>query len=138
MEIVGRVLDNWKDIWCSKSAGYVGTGDGSMTDLLGLDGFDSGIGYISPENWSEYVRQTCETIGLAADDAFLEVGCGTGAFMHALIPTPKKQVGVDFSASQIKVAEKFKSEQMTFLETEANNNHTLEGKFDVVLVNSVI
>ena len=50
MEIVGRVLDNWKDIWCSKSAGYVGTGDGSMPDLLGLDGFDSGIGYISPEN----------------------------------------------------------------------------------------
>jgi len=138
MEIVGRVLDNWKDIWCSKSAGYVGTGDGSMTDLLGLDGFDSGIGHISPENWSEYVRQTCETIGLAADDEFLEVGCGSGAFMHALVPTPEKQVGIDYSANQIKIAKEFKLEQMMFLEVDAIDIHTLERKFDVVLVNSVI
>ena len=138
MEIVGRVLDNWKDIWCSKSAGYVGTGDESMADLLGLDGFDSGIGYISPENWSEYVRQTCETIGLAADDAFLEVGCGSGAFMHALVPTPEKQVGIDYSANQIKIAKEFKLEQMMFLEVDAIDIHTLERKFDVVLVNSVI
>ncbi|MCH7864395.1 MAG: hypothetical protein IIC56_04155, partial [Proteobacteria bacterium] len=59
-----------------------------MADLLGRDGFDSGMGHISPESWFEYVRQTRETIGLAADDEFLEVGCGTGAFMQALVPWP--------------------------------------------------
>ncbi len=138
MDTVGTTLDNWKEIWSSKSADYVGTGDGSMTDLLGLDGFDSGMGYISPDSWFEYVRQTCETIGLAADDEFLEVGCGTGAFMHALAPTPTRQVGIDYSANQIKIANEFKSEQMTFFEVEANDIHTLEGKFDVILVNSVI
>ncbi len=99
---------------------------------------DSGMGRISPESGFEYVRQTCEAIGLAAGDEYLEVGCGTGAFMHALVPTPGKQVGVDYSANQIKVAKEFKSEQMTFFEVNANDIHTLEGKFDVILVNSVI
>ncbi|MAF96427.1 MAG: hypothetical protein CMM60_11830 [Rhodospirillaceae bacterium] len=138
MEAVGRALDNRKDIWCSRSAGYVETGNGSMTDLLRLDGFDSGMGHISSENWFEYVRQTCETIGLAADDEYLEVGCGTGAFMHALVPAPEKQVGIDYSANQIKVAKEFKSDQMMFFEIDANDIHTLKKKFDVVLVNSVI
>ncbi|MBC8337571.1 MAG: class I SAM-dependent methyltransferase [Rhodospirillales bacterium] len=138
METVGSALDNWKDIWSSKSAGYSIASDGSMTDLLRLDGFDSGMGYISPENWFEYVRQTCETIGLATDDEFLEVGCGAGAFMHALSPCPRIQVGVDYSANQIKMAKEFKSEQMMFFEKDANDIHTLEKKFDVVLVNSVI
>lgn len=131
-------MDNWKDIWSSRSAGYVETGDGSMTDLLRLDGFDSGMGHINPESWFEYVRRTCETIGLAAADEFLEVGCGAGAFMHALHPSPEKQTGVDYSASQIKVAKKFKSEQMKFLEIDAIDIDALEGNFDVVLVNSVI
>ena len=138
MKTAGKTLDNWKDIWASRSVGYIETGDGSMEDLLGLDGFDSGMGHISPENWYEYVRKTCEKIGLTVDDEFLEVGCGTGALMHALVPSPKKQVGIDFSENQIKVAKAFKSEQMTFYEIDANNIHTLEKKFDVVLVNSVI
>lgn len=138
MDTARIALDNWKDIWGSRSAGYVGTGNGSMTDLLRLDGFDSGMGRISPESWFAYVRRTCEAIGLAADDAYLEVGCGAGAFMHALVPSPKKQVGVDYSANQIKVAREFKSDPMTFFEIEANDIHTLEEKFDVILVNSVI
>ena len=106
--------------------------------LLVYAGYDSATGKVTENEFRLYVESICSKVDLTETDQVLEVGCGIGAFLNCLSPTPSHIVGIDYSQSLISRAERLKNNPcIKFFNAEASNFTVLGlGGFDVIFSNS--
>jgi trans-aconitate methyltransferase len=93
----------WREIWEKRAPGASGTP--GLAELIALNGFDSGAGFVSVDDWRANARAIAEHIDLASSESVYEVGCGSGALLYALLEI--KQVGIggiDYSHALISAA----------------------------------
>lgn len=93
----------WREIWEQRAPS--GSGIPGLGELIALNGFDSGAGFVSVDAWRANARAIAAHIDLASSDSVYEVGCGSGALLYALLEI--KQVGIggiDYSHALISAA----------------------------------
>lgn len=126
-------MTSWNQIWNKRSNEK--TYQSTLEELIRLDGFDSGAGFISQKSWESYVNKTNKAIGTKENDTIFEVGCGSGAFLYPLFKKGHLVGGIDYSTSLIVKATSVLT-GMSFSKVEASQLCTKE-KFDILLSNSV-
>ncbi|MDX9893241.1 MAG: methyltransferase domain-containing protein [Patescibacteria group bacterium] len=112
------------------------TGQPSLADLIGYDGFDSKIGRITEAEWRKYVSQTIAKLRISKNDKILEIGCGAGAFLLPLYEQGYNVAGLDYSQSLLDAAKKVLV-GANLVCGQANNLPFKNGEFDVVISNSI-
>jgi SAM-dependent methyltransferase len=125
-------MKDWLQVWDSR------TGPArDLADLIALDGFDKGAGKISVKSWLKFVAEISKELDLAAhaDCEILELGCGAGAFLLALIrvnPNVKiRTSGVDFSESLLAIARQmipdgyFHKEDLRLVSFDSEYDHVI-------------
>ena len=93
-------MDNWKKIWNKDDR----INQIILECLIKADGFDSGAGSFSVEDWKIYIQEYFEKLGISSGDSIFDVGCGSGAFVYPLYLQKHKVGGVDYSVSLINLA----------------------------------
>lgn len=127
-------MTDWKSIWSSRS----GSGD-TLEDLLALNGFDSGAGNVSADDWRDYVSSVAEECGIEPGQSVIELGCGAGAFLLALeeaVGGGLEVSGVDYSPALLSAARRA-IPNGCFQEADLHD-FEIDGDFDGVLVHSVL
>ena len=84
------IVNNWQAIWNRRSSVDK---EYTLEDLIKLDGFDSGAGAISPEDWLENCRYISNELKLKNGQSVYEVGCGADAFLKGLLESNQLRVG---------------------------------------------
>lgn len=85
----------------------------------------------------EIISLIQEKLELSQSSWLLEVGCGSGAILYPLSSFVKKIVGIDYSKSLIKVANKVLPATANVLVSEARKIPLADGLFDCILSYSV-
>ncbi|MDA9909895.1 class I SAM-dependent methyltransferase [Gammaproteobacteria bacterium] len=97
-------MDNWPEIWNKRKPVQK---DLSLEDLIKLDGFDSGAGIISVQDWQKNCRIIANKLGLSNGMSVYEVGCGSGAFLKSLLEMYNLDVGgIDYAKELLNTAKK--------------------------------
>jgi trans-aconitate methyltransferase len=94
----------WREIWEKRAPSRSGHHD--LGELIALNGFDSGAGFVSVDDWRANAQAIATRIDLAGCDSVYEIGCGAGALLYALLEI--KQVGIggiDYSHALISAAQ---------------------------------
>ena len=128
-------MKSWKSIWNSKS--IQSKEKISISDLIKLDGFDTGFGSYDEVSWVEMVRDFVNMVDLPPNSNVYEIGCGAGGFLYTI-----KEIidincfGIDYSKNLIDIAKRVIPEGR-FLEDEAINIHSDVKEFDLIFSHSV-
>ena len=129
------MTQNWHQIWSQR--GEAAAQQPDLQCLLNLDGFDSGAGRVTANDFRDYVRIITDRLAVKNGTSVYEVGCGSGAFLFGLrerisMPTVG---GCDYAGRLIDVARLvFEGGDFTFAEAA---DVCTEPKYDVVLANGV-
>lgn len=93
-------MDKWKTIWNKKDRvnNYV------LETLIKADGFDSGAGSFTLDDWTIYTKQHFDKLNIKDTDSIYDVGCGCGAFVYPLYLIGNKIGGGDYSSALINLA----------------------------------
>lgn len=95
----------WRGIWEQRTPSGSATPD--LGELIALNGFDSGAGYVSVEDWRANARAIAAHLDLSSSDSIYEVGCGSGALLYALLENKTFAIGgIDYSHVLIAAARK--------------------------------
>jgi trans-aconitate methyltransferase len=95
----------WREIWEKRAPG--GSGTPALGELIALNGFDSGAGFVSVDDWRANARAIATRIDLAGSDSVYEIGCGAGALLYALLEIKQVEIGgIDYSHALISAARK--------------------------------
>lgn len=129
---VGKVK-NWQKIWNTRTLD--GAGQPKLADLLGLDGFASGVGAVSPASWRAYVTRRARDMGLGAQSTVFEIGCGAGAFLWVLRERGCQVAGLDYAANLIAVAARAMPDGLW--QVGEADQVIGKGRYDAVVANSV-
>lgn len=125
-------MSDWNAIWANRS------GDGhQLEDLLRLNGFDSGAGYVDSDNWLSFISSIADECGISSGDRILELGCGAGAFLKGLqeVIGGLQLSGVDYSRALLEKAREAIPDAIFF---EADlRTHEILAEYDVVISHSV-
>lgn len=125
---------NWKEIWNRRS--FSAGEKLSLDTLIKLDGFDSGAGRISSEDWQTYADIISDKLKIESGHSVYELGCGAGAFLYALREKHALKVGgLDYSSALIEAATHAMPDGQ-FVAAEAKLLDT-ELAYDFVISNSV-
>ena len=69
---------SWKDIWRAKGA--KAPSDPTITDLMVLNGYDSGAGLAAFDALDAFSARVGVRLDIKSGDRLLEVGCGSGSW----------------------------------------------------------
>lgn len=127
-------MNTWQDIWNKRSSEV--TNKLGLEDLVRLDGFDTGAGAISADEWRAYATRRANEMGLQPGDSVFEIGCGAGAFSFVLQELGCKVAGVDYSTPLILAAHRAMPKG-TWAVGSANALELPEQSYDAVMANSV-
>ena len=95
--------DLWKRIWSGKR--FDGEASPCLADLIRINGFDTGVGSYTEQEWSGMVGDALQRMNSANGMNILDIGCGSGAWLYAANAFNKLNVwGIDYSQSLINVA----------------------------------
>lgn len=126
-------MNNWKTIWNNRQ---FEKSDNLLECLIQADGFDTGYGSYSVNDWVNMVDSFAKQYNIDSTTDVLEVGCGAGAFLYQLKSTTQCNIfGYDYSESLIDLANSSIT-QGQFLTSDANKN-PFKQKFDIVFSHSV-
>jgi len=126
-------VNNWQAIWNRRSSVDK---EYTLEDLIKLDGFDSGAGAISPEDWLENCRYISNELKLKNGQSVYEVGCGADAFLKGLLESNQLRVGgLDYSEGLIETGKRAFPDG-SFRRAEADQLDSAQ-KYDFVISNSV-
>jgi len=93
----------WREIWEKRAPS--GSGAPGLAELIALNGFDSGAGFVSVDDWRANARAIATCIDLAGSDSIYEIGCGSGALLYALLEIKQVRIGgIDYSRTLISAA----------------------------------
>lgn len=99
-----QMTNKWKKIWNDK---VCHNEDVELSELIKLDGFDSGFTGYSDQQWMDMTADAAMRSDLQNGDTILEVGCGSGAFLYCLdTKYDVRAYGLDYSRPLIKIAKK--------------------------------
>jgi len=73
-------MNNWKKIWNKDDR----INQIMLECLIKADGFDSGAGSFTLEDWEKYTQEHFKRLGVNSSDTIYDVGCGSGAFVYSL------------------------------------------------------
>lgn len=93
-------MDKWKEIWNKKDR----TNKIILEVLIKADGFDSGVGSFTVDEWIEYTQEFFNKLGIKKEESVFDVGCGAGAFLYPLYLNSNKIGGIDYSKVLIDLA----------------------------------
>jgi len=129
-------INDWNSIWSSKDID-ISMGDVTLSQLIKLDGFDTGYGDQTVESWNVMCKHISEIIHASESSKVLEVGCGSGALLYSIKEIINCEVfGVDYSKSLISIAERYV--EGTFYCSPADSFDFFRPiKFDAILSHSV-
>jgi len=71
--------NEWHNVWNSKS-GLIDENISLLPQLIKLNGFDTGVGDFSIDDWFELTKKICEDGKLKKESSVFEIGCGSGHF----------------------------------------------------------
>lgn len=125
----------WKGIWESKGAEIIVSQD-ILGSLIKADGFDTGSGDYSADQWKSMTIAYCQILGVTAESKVLEVGCGAGAFLYGIrAHTQAKVFGYDYSSSLIEICKRYVEGEFKVSEARVNPFDSI--KFDFAISHSV-
>ena len=124
-------MNNWKKIWNKDDR----INQIMLECLIKADGFDSGAGSFTLEDWEKYTQDHFKRLGVNFSDTIYDVGCGSGAFVYSLYLQKHTVGGVDYSMSLINLAKTIMPSG-NFSCDEAINISTSES-YDFILSHSV-
>ena len=93
---------SWKDIWRAKGA--KAPSDPTITDLMVLNGYDSGAGLAAFDALDAFSARVGVRLDIKSGVRLLVVGCGSGAWLRRHYLNGVHVSGVDFSAAHLRVA----------------------------------
>jgi SAM-dependent methyltransferase len=73
-------MDKWKEIWNKEER----VNKIILESLIKADGFDSGAGSFSVDDWIVYTNELYKDLIIKQDDSIYDIGCGSGAFIYPL------------------------------------------------------
>lgn len=121
-------MKSWKSIWNAKS--LQSKEKISISDLIKLDGFDTGFGSYDEVSWVEMVRDFVNIVNLQPNSNVYEIGCGAGCFLYTITQIIEINCfGIDYSKNLIDIAKRV-IPKGKFLVDEAINIHTSGKEFD--------
>ena len=82
-------MDKWKEIWNKEER----VNKIVLETLIKADGFDSGAGSFSVDDWIEYTQQFFNKLDIKENESIFDVGCGSGAFVFPLYLKNNKKGG---------------------------------------------
>lgn len=127
-------FENWKEVWSKKT--LPNNNEPLLKKLLTANGFDTGAGDYSLENWIELTRFIAAKAKINHKSSICEVGCGSGAFLLGIQNQTNCRIfGVDYSESLISIArDHIKGE---FICCDAASGWKLSSSVSVVISHSV-
>ena len=124
-------MQKWKDIWNkSERVNKI-----VLESLIKADGFDSGAGSFTVNNWIKYTDELYKKLNIQTSDSIYDIGCGSGAFVYPLYLNNYKVGGVDYSNTLIRLANTILPNE-DFSCSEAIDID-LNNKYDFVISHSV-
>lgn len=124
--------NNWHEVWTRKGT----EGGSSLEDLMKADGFDTGTGAISVDDWMITSEDIKEKLKIADASRILEVGCGAGAMLYTFRDSGPKLFGADYSETLIRKAVSAIPE-LTGITCEASALNFSDNMFDAVFSHGV-
>lgn len=124
-------MEKWRAIWNSSER----INNTILEIFIKADGFDSGPGSFSLENWKIYVQQFYNKLSIQSNESIFEIGCGSGAFLFPLYLNGNKVGGVDYSSPLIDLANIIMKD-CDFERNEASKTD-FKLRYDYVISNSV-
>ena len=124
-------MDKWKQIWNKDDR----INKIILETLIKADGFDSGAGSFTVDDWIEYTNEFYTKLNIIKLDSVYDIGCGSGAFVYPLYLKDHKVGGVDYSMVLINLANMIMPNS-DFKNQEAIDMN-LSKKYDIVLSHSV-
>lgn len=73
-------MSHWKKIWNKDDR----INQIILECLVKADGFDSGAGSFTLEDWEKYQLEYIHKLDISPSDTIYDVGCGSGAFLYDL------------------------------------------------------
>lgn len=136
------VTEYRRSMW---DATYRFSGSARAADFNSAGWFDSASQAPMPaEHMREWVRTTVERIASLAPKSVLDVGCGSGLILTRLAPHCARYIGVDFSGEAVGLIRKAVRANPalrhveTFEAAAADMGDRIDGRYDVVVINSVL
>jgi trans-aconitate methyltransferase len=131
-------MTGWSEIWKNRSCNSADPRHVlTLEDLLRVNGYDTGTGKITSEDFEEYARSVTEICKIQTGDSLFEVGMGGGAFLLPWYRAGHPVGGLDYSAALVSIARAAMPDaRHAFLTGEASRINTRK-KYDVVLSNGV-
>ena len=128
-------MKTWKSIWNSKS--FPNNGELTVSDLIKLDGFDTGFGSYDEVGWIKMVEDFIKRVDLSPNSNVFEIGCGGGGFLFAIQQIVETNCfGIDYSKNLIDIAKRV-IPKGKFIENDALNMESFGEDFDVIFSHSV-
>jgi len=134
---VSAVSDLWKSIWSGKR--FDGKTAPCLADLIRINGFDTGVGSYTEQEWSGMVGDALQRMNAKNGMNILDIGCGSGAWLYAAsIYNNLNAWGIDYSQSLVDVA-RIAMPGGVFLNGEALHLNSLleDVNFDLIVSHSV-
>ena len=126
-------MNNWKNIWDNRS---YNENLSTLQALIVADGFDSGFGSFTEDDWLKYINDVSSILGIVkGKTSIYEVGCGSGAFLYPFYQHNHKVGGLDYSDVLLKMANTHMPNS-DFSLAEAITIDT-NSKYDIIISNSV-
>jgi hypothetical protein len=73
-------MDKWKKIWNKDER----VNKIILESLIKADGFDSGAGSFTVNDWINYTNEFYKVLDIKSNDSLYDIGCGSGAFVYPL------------------------------------------------------
>jgi len=126
-------MNNWKSIWNNRR---YNENLSTLQALIAADGFDSGFGSFSQDDWLSYIDDVSSVLGIVKrETSIYEVGCGSGAFLYPFYKQNHRVGGVDYSEKLLKIAiNHMPNSDFTLSEAISINTSS---SYDIVISNSV-
>ena len=126
-------MKNWKKIWNERT---VKSEESTiLSQLISADGFDTGYGSISEDDWSDYITRIMNKLHISKKHSIYEVGCGAGAFLYKFYLNGHSVGGLDYSEKLINIAKEHMPNGEIYVNEAVNMDSTK--KYDFVVSNSV-
>jgi len=124
-------MNSWHKVWDNQDR----VNNFLLETLIKADGFESGAGNFTLEDWKLYTESLLLYLDIAKKDTIFDVGCGSGAFLFNHFINNHKVGGIDYSEALIGLA-KIIFKNSDFSVDEAIKLDT-KNKYDFVLSHSV-
>lgn len=124
-------MNSWHKIWDNQNR----VNNLLLETLIKADGFETGAGNFTLEDWKLYTKSLFDYLDISEDDSIFDRGCGSGAFLFNHFINNHKVGGLDYSEALIGLA-KIIFKGSDFITDEASKLDT-KNKYDFVVSHSV-